>query len=78
MSIFSEICDDLNINLDQFLSESFIDRKKLIIKGNKRIPIYTRSKTFSFHIYNYLKNYFIHNYRKKRLDKIHTIILNVK
>lgn len=74
MDIFSEICEELNLNIDQFLSESFIDRKKLIIKGNKRIPIYTKSKTFSFHISNYLNNYFIHNYRKKRIDKINTII----
>lgn len=45
-----------------FLSESFVDRKKLLLKGNKKIPLYNLSFTFNEKIHEYLNNVFVSYY----------------
>lgn len=54
-----------------------MDKKKLLIKGNKKIPIYKKSSTFSKNIKHYLNHVFVNEYKRKRIDKINTIIANV-
>lgn len=54
-----------------------MDNKKLIIKGNKKIPLYVKSGTFSEFIERYLSKNFVDNYQRKRPNKIQTIIDNV-
>lgn len=44
---------------ESFMSQSFIDRKKLIIKGNKKILLYNLSLTFKMHIKTYLDLVFV-------------------
>ena len=46
LKIFKEISDALNCSLEEFMGQSFVDCKKLIIKGNKRILLYNKSITF--------------------------------
>lgn len=74
--IFQEICFSSGISLEHFLNLKFVDSKKLIIKGNKKIPLYCRSQTFRNHIYSYLSEVFIESYQRKRTDKIKTIVKN--
>lgn len=75
--IFREISSSLNLKLEDFLKLSFIDEKKLIIKGNKKILLYNNSEFFKKNITSYLKNNLIFDYKKKRKDKISTIIFNI-
>lgn len=63
--------------MEVFLSESFVDRKKLLLKGNKKIPLYNLSFTFNEKIHEYLNNVFVSYYKKKRLEKIITITQTV-
>lgn len=50
MLIFDEIIDALKIDREIFLNEGFVDKKKFLIKGNKKIPLYNHSQTFSQNI----------------------------
>lgn len=68
----------MNLKLEDFVQLSFVDEKNLMIKGNKKIPLYNKSPTFRDNIQFYLDEIFILKYREKRIEKIYTIIQNVK
>jgi hypothetical protein len=77
IKIFEEISNSLNLSLQEFLALSFVDEKKLMIRGNKRILLYNQSSIFKNYIGDYLKNDLIKDYVKKRKEKIHTIVTNI-
>lgn len=68
--ILEEIAESFKIEKDVFFGQSFIDGNKMMIKGNKKIPLYNRSPLFSKHVDHYLNNIFLDNQKKKRKDKI--------
>ena len=76
--ILSEISTQMNLKLEDFTKMNFVDEKNLMIKGNKKIPLYNHSPTFRENILFYLNEIFIMKYRLKRKEKVFTIIQNVK
>lgn len=63
LRIFEEIVLKLNVDMETFLNESFVDRKKLLLKGNKKIPLYNLSSIFSSSITDYLNRVFVLHYQ---------------
>lgn len=72
-----EIAESFQVDKDVFFSQAFIDKNKMMIKGNKKIPLYIKSPLFNKHLENFLTNVFVENQKKKRSEKIQTIVENV-
>lgn len=76
--ILEEIMQTMQMDRESFMSQNFIDKNKLIIRGNKKILLYNHSSTFRMHINTYLNHVFVQQYQEKRIDKISTILQNVQ
>ncbi len=77
LKIFGEISSSLGMELSKFIEQSFVDSKKLIIKGNKKILLYNKSPTFLKGVMDFLDNKMMLNYKERREEKIKTIIKNL-
>lgn len=57
--MLEEISDHLDIPFSVFLQENYVDEKKLILKGNKKVTLYNKSPLFKSEIEHFLQSVFI-------------------